>query len=74
MRGIADERDAIGDERARDEEAERMYAPRADHREVAEMQLEALFQLGVKLLVRQRHDALGLVACARSTRSRNGGP
>ena len=61
MRGVADKRDAIGNERTRHEKAERMYAPRADHREFAEMQFEALFQLGVKLLVRQRHDAFGLV-------------
>ena len=59
MGGIADERDAVGDEGARNKETERMHAPRADHLDVAEMQLEALFKLGVEGVVRQRHDALG---------------
>ena len=60
MRGIADQRDALGNERARDEQPERIGAPRADHADVAEMQPEAPLQLGVKLIVGQRHDARGL--------------
>ena len=74
MGGIADEREALGDERARDEEAERMHAPRADRVDLAEMQLEALLELGVEGVVRQRHDALGLAPSPRSTRSRSGCP
>ena len=48
MRGVADERDALGDEGARDKEAERMNAPRAEDLDVAEMQLEALLELGME--------------------------
>src|SRR5262249_13796519 len=60
MRGVADERNALGDERAGDEKSERMYAPLADHFDLAEMQLEPLFELGIKFPFRQGHDALGL--------------
>src|SRR5262249_57179088 len=60
MRGVANERNALGDERAGDEKSERMYAPLADHFDLAEMQLEPLFELGIKFLFRQGHDALGL--------------
>ena len=48
VRGIADERDALGDERARDEKAERMSPPRADRSDLAEMQLETALELGVE--------------------------
>ncbi len=61
MRGVADQRDALGNERTGDEEAERMHAPGADDLDRAEMQLEALLQFGMKGIVRQRHDALGLL-------------
>src|SRR5262249_22045896 len=60
MRGVTNERNALGDERAGDEKSERMYAPLADHFDLAEMQLEPLFELGIKFLFRQGHDALGL--------------
>ena len=60
MRGIADQREPLGDERARDEQPERKGAARPDHLDVAEMQAEAPLQLGVKFIVRQRDDALGL--------------
>ena len=53
---------ALGDERARDRKPERKRAPRPDRRDVAEMQAETPLELGVKLLVRQRDDALGLFA------------
>ena len=74
VRGVADKRDALGDERARDEKAERMHAPRADRFDLAEMQLEALLELGMESIVGQRHDALGLARRFRSRRSRSGGP
>jgi hypothetical protein len=48
MGGVADERDALGDERTRDEETERVDAPRADRRDLAEMQLETLLELGME--------------------------
>ena len=48
MRGIADQREPLGDERARGEQAERKGAARPDHLQLAEMQAEALFQLGVE--------------------------
>ena len=60
VRGIADQRDAVGDEGTRDEEAERMHAAFADDADLAEMQLEALFELGMKRIVWQRDDAFRL--------------
>ena len=50
---------------ARDRQPQRISAARPGDRDVAEMQAEALFQLGVKLLVRQRDDARGLAAFLR---------
>src|SRR5271154_522582 len=84
MRGIAHQRDAVGDERARDEETERMRPPRTDCRDLAEMQLEALFELRVKCRIGQRHDARGFApvfgpydgrtpAAERQDRKRAGG-
>ena len=61
MRGVADQREALGDERARDREPERKGAARADRFDLAEMQAEAPLQLGVEVGVGQRHDALGLL-------------
>ena len=60
VRGVADQRQPLGDERARREQPERKRTPRADHLQIAEMQAEALLQLGVEFVVRQRNDALGL--------------
>ena len=59
VRGVADQRDALGDEAARDREAERIGAARADRGDVAELQPEAAFELGVEFVVGQRDDALG---------------
>ncbi len=58
MRGIADKRNALGNERTRNEESERMNTPRADRFDVAEMQLETPLKLGMEIVIRQRHDAL----------------
>ena len=69
VRGVADQRQPLGDERARGEQPERKGAARADHFDLAELQAEAFLQLGVEFIVRQRDDALGFVACFRSTRS-----
>ena len=60
VRGVADQRQPLGDEFARREQAERKGAARSDHFQLAEMQAEALFQFGVKFRIRQRDDALGL--------------
>src|SRR5260370_17320205 len=49
--GIAHEREAIGDERARHRQAERMDAARADRRDLAETQAEAPPELGVKFRI-----------------------
>ena len=50
------------------EQAERKGAARAVRFDLAEMQAEALLQLGVKFVVRQRDDALGLARLLPSTR------
>ena len=60
MRGVADQRQPFGDERARGEQPERKGAARPDHRDVAEMQAEAFLQLGMEFIVGQRDDALRL--------------
>src|SRR5262245_48348484 len=60
MRGIANERNALGNKGPGDEKSQRMDAPLADHFDVAEMELEPLFEFGVKFRLRQGHDALGL--------------
>src|SRR4030095_6061369 len=57
MRGVADERDALGDERTRDRKAERVGAARAFGFQFAEVQTEAPLELGMKLAIRQRHEA-----------------
>src|SRR5215470_8826210 len=58
--GIADERDPLGNERAGDKKSERMRSPPADYFDVAKMQLKTPLEFGVKRLVRQSHDALGI--------------
>ena len=61
VRGIAHESEAVGDERARHGKAERMHTARANHFDLAEMQAESPFELGVEFRVRQRDDARRLV-------------
>ena len=61
VRGVADQREPLGDEGARDEQAERIGAPWPDHLDVAQMKPEAPLELGVKVGIRQRDDALRLV-------------
>ena len=61
MGGVADQREALGDEGARHRQPERIGAPRADRRDLAEMQAEAALQLGMERVVRQRDDALRFV-------------
>ena len=51
-------RSAMND--ARDREAERKCAARPDRCDLAELQAEAAFELGVEFVVGQRDDALGL--------------
>ena len=58
MRRIADQRDALGDERARDIQSERIGTARAGELDVAEMQTEALLELRVEFLVGQRDDTI----------------
>ena len=65
VRGVAHQRDALGDEGARGEQPEREGAARAGHLQIAELQAEALFQFVVKFVIRQRYDALGLVRLFR---------
>ena len=76
--------DALGHEAARHREAERKGAAPAGDRDVAEVQAEALLQLGMKAGVVEPHDALGLggalgphdrraVARQRQDRERAGG-
>jgi len=60
MGGVADQCNALGDEGARDEKSERMRASLADHFDFAEMQLEPLFELGIKFRLRQGLNALRL--------------
>ena len=74
MRRIADQRDALRDERARQRKAERKGAARPGERDVAEFEPEALLEFGEKFSVRQRDQARGLARSPRSTRSRRGCP
>ena len=73
MGGIADEREPLGDERARDRKGRAEGAARTDRLDLAEMEPEAPLQLGVEVSVGQRDDARRLLAPARSRRSRSGG-
>jgi hypothetical protein len=52
MGGIADKREAMGNECARDPKAERKDAPRADRFDLAEMEAEAPLELAVETGVR----------------------
>jgi hypothetical protein len=60
MRGVAGQRDALGNEGARNEQPERIGAPRGARRNLSQVQAKTAFQLGVKLIVRQRDDTRGL--------------
>ncbi len=57
MRGVADQREPLADERARDVIAERKRARFALRLDVAEMQAKAFFELELEFVVRQRNDA-----------------
>jgi hypothetical protein len=52
MGGIADKREAMGNECARHPKTERKDAPRADRFDLAEMEAEAPLELAVKTGVR----------------------
>ena len=60
MRRIADERDTLGHEGARNRKAEWKCQPRADRGDLAEMQPETPLELGVEFGVGQRDDTIGL--------------
>ena len=49
MRGVADQRETLADERARDEIAERKRARLVERLDLAEMQTEALFKLAFEI-------------------------
>jgi hypothetical protein len=61
MGGVADERETLGDKRARHRKAERIGAARTDRRDLTEMQAEAPLELGVEFMVGQCNDTLGLL-------------
>ena len=63
MRGVANERNALGDKGAGDKKSQRMDAPLAAHFDLAEMQLEPLFEFGIEFRLRQTHDAPGIGRC-----------
>ena len=60
MRRVADQRDAFGDEAARNRQPERIGAARTRKRDLAEMQSKALFGFGEKIGVGQRHEPVRL--------------
>ena len=70
MRGVADQRDAIRDERARDGEAERIGAARPDHADVPKTEAEAPFELAVEFIIGERDDPLASTR-PRSTPARS---
>ena len=53
MRGVADQRQPLGDEGARDEIAERKRARLVERLDLAEMQAKPLLEFGVKFVVAQ---------------------
>ena len=73
MGGVADQRDPFRDKRARNRQPERKRTARPGRADLAEMQAEALLQLGMKARVVERDDALGLARLLRSRRSTSGG-
>jgi hypothetical protein len=62
MRGVADQRQPLCDERARDEIAERKGARFVERLDLAEMQPKTLLELAVEFLVAQGNDPRGLAA------------
>src|SRR5579863_9954133 len=62
MSGVADQRDALGDERTRHVESKRVNAPCANRCNVAEVQLETLLEFGMEFVGRQSDDAFGFAA------------
>src|SRR5437879_7630050 len=62
MCGIADQREALGDEGTRHEIGQRERARLVERLHLAEMQAKTLLELAVKFLVAQGHDARGLAA------------
>src|SRR5260370_41710497 len=62
MRGVADQRQPLPDERARHEIAERKRARPVERLDLAEMQPKPLFEPAVKFLPAQRDDARRLGA------------
>ena len=67
MRGVADQRQPLGDEGARDEIAERKRARLVERLDLAEMQPKALLEFAVEFVFAERGDARGLGAVLRST-------
>ena len=65
--GIADQREALGDEGARHEIGQRERARLVERLDLAEMQTKTLLELAVKFFFAQRNDARGLCCGARST-------
>ena len=61
MRGVADQRHPFGDEGARHREPERMNPPGTDRCDIAELQAEPTFELGVEFRLGQRRDPSRLV-------------
>src|SRR5205807_4558996 len=60
VRGVADQRDALGHKYARDRQAEGKRAARADRLDLAEAEAEAPLQFAMEAGVGERDDALGL--------------
>ena len=67
MRGVADQRQPLGDEGARDEIAERKRARLVERLDLAEMQAKALLELAVKFVVAQAQRCARLRCGSRST-------
>ena len=62
MRRVADQRQPLRNERARHKIAERKRARLVERLDLAEVQAEALLQLRMEFIRRQRHDARGIGA------------
>ncbi len=62
MRGVADQRQPLADEGARDEVAEWKGPRLVERLDLAKVQAEALFELRMEFIIRQRNDARGFRA------------